>query len=212
MDTTPVGDFERGLAAFWDAVDRLRGVKAPAEAEGIKGIVKWANEITKAISVAPAMPDSDPLKRFAEDVEREVGQLKGTVGNLSEREKRYPRDDGIIHLLPKMFFARVTGSSGADNQWAYTFVEVEKTVAGYGGWTTLTGGRSGTMRNTIEDINAATGTQGNGVDVANLSAATYTFTVQECPTNVVVPAWEVGVGAVTEYWFAYENGVDGTCV
>ena len=114
------------------------------------------------------------------------------------------------------FYGRITGSAGdGDNRWSYTFVEVAKTVAGYGGWTTLAGGRTGTARNFVEDMNAAAGVQGNGVDVANLDTADFTFTLQPCPAGVIVHVRTVffiaAETAYLEYWFAYENGVDGSC-
>ncbi len=124
------------------------------------------------------------------------------------------------------FWAKITGCTAADspaqNRWKYAWSEVEKTSAGYGGWTVKSGGRSGTTstdpaRNTIEDINtgADAHTEGNGVDPANLDTASYTFTMMPCTTNNPVVMHEVGfaVGstAYTEYWFSYENGVCGSC-
>jgi hypothetical protein len=90
-------------------------------------------------------------------------------------------------------------------------VEVYKATAGYGGWATLSGGRSGTARNTIEDGNSGSGTLGNGVAVSNLDTDDYTFTLQPVPDDVIVWVEEVDQGGSTEYWFQYENGVDGSC-
>jgi hypothetical protein len=114
------------------------------------------------------------------------------------------------------FWARITGNTEvtADhNQWTYSFVEIEKTTAGYGGWTTLSGGRTGTdtAYNSIEDMNDDAGVQGNGVDVTNLDTADYTFALQPAPTGAIVRMWTETVGSTPEYWFAYENGVDGEC-
>jgi hypothetical protein len=114
------------------------------------------------------------------------------------------------------FRARIGAATPAgDNQWTYAFVEVEKTAAGYGGWTTLSGGRTGSARNTIEDMNSDTGVQGNGVDVANLDTDAFTFEIQPCPAGNVVwmrtVRFMVDDEPTTEYWFDYENGVDGEC-
>jgi len=117
-----------------------------------------------------------------------------------------PRDDG--------FWARITGSTAdGDNRWTYSWEEVAKTGAGYGGWGALDDGRTGADNayNSIEDMNAATGVQGNGVDVAHLDTDDYTFALQPCPTDAVVWMREVKVDGDAEYWFAYENGVDGGC-
>ena len=113
------------------------------------------------------------------------------------------------------FPARIGAATADGYRWTYAFVEVAKTVAGYGGWTTLTGGRTGTAYNTIEDMNSASGVQGNGVDRAHLDTAAYTFAIQPCPEGNVVwmrtIRFKVGEEAKVEYWFSYENGVDGEC-
>lgn len=114
------------------------------------------------------------------------------------------------------FWAKITDStSDGNNKWAYDFTKVHKTAAGYAGWAAVSPEVTGTARNTIEDMNAATGVQGNGIDVAHLDTATATFTIQPCPDNAIVfvRPLSVTVGGVTttEYWFSYANGVDGTC-
>jgi len=107
---------------------------------------------------------------------------------------------------------QITGhSTDSTNRYTYTFVEVEKTSAGYGGWTTKSGGQTGTARNTIEDMNDAAGMQGCGVTVANLDTADYTYTITPCPTGNIILARRVKISDTTEYWFSHANGVDGTC-
>jgi len=123
----------------------------------------------------------------------------------------------VVRIGPKPpasegFWAQLTGSSAdGTNRWSYSFVEVYKATAGYGGWASLSGGRSGTARNTIEDGNSGSGTLGNGVAVSNLDTDDYTFTLQPVPGDVIVWVREVNQGGTTEYWFQYENGVDGSC-
>jgi len=123
----------------------------------------------------------------------------------------------VVRIGPKPpvttgFWAKLTGSSAdGTNRWSYSFTEVYKTTAGYGGWATLSGGRTGTARNTIEDGNTGSGTLGNGVAVSNLDTDDYTFTLQPAPDDVIVRVREVDHGGSTEYWFQYENGVDGSC-
>ena len=115
------------------------------------------------------------------------------------------------------FWAEITGSAAdGTNRFKYAWSEVYKSSAGYGGWATLPGGRSGTTttnpaRNTIEDVNGASGTLGNGVAVANLDTDDYTFTLSAAPSGTIVRMREVAQGSNTEYWFQYENGVDGGC-
>ena len=113
---------------------------------------------------------------------------------------------------PEGFWAQLTGSSAdGTNRWSYSFVEVYKATAGYGGWATKSGGKSGTARNTIEDGNSGSGTLGNGVAVSSLDTDDYTFTLQPVPDDRIVWIEEVDQGGTAEYWFQYENGVDGSC-
>lgn len=135
--------------------------------------------------------------------------------------------DGIEQLLAmkrpyeqqysqSIFYAKITGSSpDGDNRYKYTWVEVVKLTNGYGGWVERENGRVGTegngyyARNLVEDMNAATGTLGNGVDVSNLVG---TFALKPAPVNTIVQLMAVRTGeGSTEYWFSYENGIDGEC-
>jgi hypothetical protein len=116
------------------------------------------------------------------------------------------------------FFAKLTGNAtDGDNKWKYSWEEVALSAAGYGNWATFTNARTGSTstdpaRNFLENMNAATGVQGNGVDVANLDTATATFTMQPIPTNAIV-RMEIVVAAdgTVTYWFSVPNGTDGTC-
>ena len=112
------------------------------------------------------------------------------------------------------FWASITGNAtDGTNRWKYAFSEVYKSSAGYGGWATLSGGRSGTTstnsaRNTIEDMNtgADSHVEGNGVDPANLDPAgtgSDTFSMMPCTSGNVVWIREVDRGGTTEYWFSY---------
>jgi hypothetical protein len=110
-------------------------------------------------------------------------------------------------------------------QWQYTFQEVSKSKAGYSGWTPLAGGREGAAYNWVEEPNHHDGLLGNGVNTSNLSGTG--LKPQPVTSNVIVRMFAVHVPAVpaddkanppkpevpakTEYWFAYENGVDGSC-
>jgi hypothetical protein len=108
------------------------------------------------------------------------------------------------------FIARISGATqdGTNKRWVYTFVELEKTSAGYNGWADKTSGRTGNCYNLIEDQNGATGTYGNGVASVNLVG---TFTVKPCPTGTRIMLHAVDAGGTAEYWFSYENAIDGEC-
>ena len=127
----------------------------------------------------------------------------------------------LIDVGEVEFWAEITGyevaDSPAQNRWNYSWSEVEKTAAGYDGWLTLAGGRTGAYNgyNSIEEDNTGADTEGNGVNVSNLDTEDYTFTIQPAALSAVVRMHTVGflVGSAqyTEYWFSYENGVDGSC-
>lgn len=124
----------------------------------------------------------------------------------------------VIALAPGFrpaggFWARVTASTAdGTNRWTYTFSEVQKTGAGYTGWSIRSGGRTGTARNTFEDINDAAGIQGNGINIDG-SAFPDNFDIQPIPAGTIV--WVVRVvragSQVAEFWLSYVNAVDGTC-
>lgn len=112
---------------------------------------------------------------------------------------------------------RITGKSqdGSNFRWSYAWSEVEKSATGFGGWTTVTDGLSGTTSentayNTIEDGNGATGLMGNGVDTDNFPDGG-TFALQPVPNGTVLSARKRVLGSTVEYHFQYENGVDGGC-
>ena len=117
------------------------------------------------------------------------------------------------------FWAEITGNAAdGTNRWKYAWSEVYKSGAGYGGWSTLTGGRSGTTgtnpaRNTIEDMNTggAAHVEGCGVDVDHLDTDDWTFAIMPCTTGNKVWMISVPYGTGTEFWFAHVNGVDGVC-
>jgi len=128
----------------------------------------------------------------------------------------------VVHLgmaiqQPFMIFGRIASSSQVSgyggNRYTYQFVQVEKTGSGYGGWTDMQGGVSGTAYNLIEDQNFTSGTLGNGVSISNLTTDKARFTMRPAPTGtriMLVPV--VLTNGNTEYWFSYENGVDGGCL
>ena len=118
------------------------------------------------------------------------------------------------------FWAEITGSAtdGNANRFKYAWAEVYKASAGYDGWSTLSGGRSGTTssdpaRNSAEDMNTVTGGNelGCGVAVNSLDTADWTFTVSPAASGVIVWMTEVNRAGTTEYWFTHENGIDGSC-
>jgi len=117
------------------------------------------------------------------------------------------------------FHAEITGNAtNGTNRWKYAWSEVYKSGAGYGNWSALSGGRSGTTgtnpaRNSIEDMNTgvAAHVEGCGVDVDHLDTGDWTFEIMPCTTGNVVWIEEVPYGTGFEYWFSHVNSTDGTC-
>lgn len=111
------------------------------------------------------------------------------------------------------FPARITAwATDSTNRWTYSFVEVVKKTAGYGGWSTRTGGRTGTARNMFEDMNDGAGIEGNGINVDGTDFPAG-FKMQPVPAGTVVMVYrvlEASAGA-QEFWFDFVNAVDGTC-
>jgi len=105
------------------------------------------------------------------------------------------------------FWAEITAiNSLGGNKWKYSYAEAYKNTAGYGGWAAISGGKTGYAWNTYEDINTGSGTEGNGVDLADLKDPEY------LPVPVGTPVWlhEAITGAGgTEMLFHFTNEVLG---
>jgi hypothetical protein len=107
------------------------------------------------------------------------------------------------------FWARITDSTSVgSNQWSYSFEEIEKDTAGYGGWTAVSGGRTGTNTayNTDEELNSATQLRGVVDLVVTDSLGTTTITIHAIPNNQ--PVWVTPVTLTdgsTEYEFYAPN-------
>jgi hypothetical protein len=132
-----------------------------------------------------------------------------------------------------LFVARISSSSQVPDpgggawpyQWTYSFQEQEKKKADYGGWGAKAGGREGAALNLIENMNTASGLLGSGGSTDNLVGTG--LKPQPCPAGALVLMRSVPVPGIaanpdanppvkevppkTEYWFQYENAVDGPC-
>jgi len=118
------------------------------------------------------------------------------------------------------FWAKITGhTTDGTNRWLYTFVSVIKNGYGYGTWVEESDPFAGDARNTLEDMNSNSGVQGTGVDLVNLPDG---FEIKPVPTNAIIRMYQVYVTESSssssssgtsnpEYWFSYENAVDGDC-
>lgn len=126
-----------------------------------------------------------------------------------------PGGDGTLDgNVARVFPAQITVvNTGGDNYWAYDFEEMKKVGPGYdseylGGdvWDHI--GVVGTAYNFCENTNGNMGVQGNGVDVENLPDG---FEIQPCPEGSIIVMYQIRYGVGYEYWFEYQNGIDGAC-
>lgn len=147
--------------------------------------------------------------------------MRGMRRALHGQSREGGRDGGEVKRGFR--FIRITASEATDAtdandnpvQWVYDAEEVEKTSAGYGGWTKKTGGWSGKAYNFLEDQNDGSGRQANMVDHDG-SAYPSGFKMEPMLNNTPVPAILVpvqdGEDVVIEAWFMpVPNGEDGTC-
>jgi len=107
---------------------------------------------------------------------------------------------------------KITGATASGKRWQYSGKIQKKTTAGYGGWVDDTSfNEITTAYNMIENMNGATGLWGNGVTSTNLSGS---IDIKPAPTGAIVRVYlEIVSGATPtrEWWFQYENGIDGAC-
>ena len=168
---------------------------------------------------------TDEDHEFAEMADGKADMLEsGDTGSarILWKEDGTGQKWAVVHLgaaiqQPFVIFGRIASSSQVSgyggNRYTYQFAQVEKTGAGYGGWTDVQGGVSGTAYNLIEDQNFTFGTLGNGVSISNLTTDKARFTMRPAPTGTRVMLMPVvTTNGYTEYWFSYENGVDGGCI
>jgi len=176
-------------------------------------VTETALMASEDLGVGDKSPGEIERERVAETsgLQSQIDQLNDIISAIAVP----PREPILIDEAQDGFFARITASAAdGTNRFSYTFVEVYKSAAGYGGWSTLSGGRSGTARNLIEDANDAVAETvlGNGLLVSHLDTDEWTFEFQEFPNGFPFRMWTVTLSDGTvEYWFQYENGVDGVC-
>ena len=204
-----------------DTLNELLGVLQEREDEPVPNTTQELLEQVQEQRGRRELPEAVRTPFNLSPVPEGVGQPAGGT-ELSMRRQRRTADDldlGYREMFPEEgegFWARITGhTSDGDNQWTYSWEQVEKTSTGYGEWAAVSPSVAGTDNayNTLEDMNAATGTQGNGVDADNLDTDDFTFTIQPCPAGAIVRLHELGIEGEDdpEFWFAYANGVDGEC-
>ena len=111
-----------------------------------------------------------------------------------------------------------------ENKWQYKASEVEKTVAGYEGWSHKPGGGVGLAFNLSEDFNTGDGEEGNGINASDLKTNFHeAFKFKPYPKGRVFWAKLVAIPGKSlretpgsnesslEAWFDGNNAVDGSC-
>jgi hypothetical protein len=150
---------------------------------------------------------------------RQIEQLARRVRAIEQRVANMPVRPSLSRGQSRWAMIRIDGATatsltdGKSNpvRWTYSATEVEKTAAGYGGWSDKPGGFSGTAYHGIEEANDGSGTEATGADH---DATLYTdsgFAMTPIQTGAVVPAWLVYAGGATEAWIVGLIGEWGTC-
>lgn len=190
-------------------------------------------EVVKGLAERDEDDNSEEIKQLAERVNRLSGRKIESPDHVMDQSSagvvfRHPRGfretESILPSQQESFIGQIGATptkDGSNFRWSYTWTEMAKTSTGHGGWEAKEEGRTGTAGdadgafNTMEDMNGASGTFGNGATSANLDTGDYTFTVQPAPSGLLVRIWPmtffVDSTETTEYWFSYANGVDGSC-
>lgn len=204
--------------------EALPSVEVPEESE------EFARELPELPDfepefVEPELPQFPPLEVPEIDYTPEFPDPPNlfTGRGLSSQADRAitgpPEPDESREIPEETFWAQITGwevvDTPAQNRWTYSWKGIYKATAGYDGWSDLDTTGSNNAFNTIENMNTAADAtsptvQGNGVDIdgADFPAG---FEIQPAPIHVIVAMTPVQVGETLEYWFTYENGIDGTC-
>jgi hypothetical protein len=151
----------------------------------------------------PVAFDKSSAKRISKAVKRVEGWPAAADSLQGNSRQSFSR---------RYFWARISANSlYSINQYTYTFIEIEKTSAGYGGWADKTGGRTGTAYNTFEDSNTGSGVQGDGVDIDNLSGTGFALQPIPVRTDPVLVYWIYLTDGSIEYWISVPNAIDGEC-
>jgi len=165
------------------------------------------DKLSVSQQVNPTITAANAVLQMTGDGIIEVLQTPGGITLRINQEELRRRN------VPDYFYAKITGptpTSGHKSQWTYAFEEVISQSTGYGGWITKSGGKTGTSYNLVEDANADTGTQGNGVGLVNGYIDGTGLQLQPCPQGTIVMMYEMRADTMG-YYFTYENGVDGSC-
>lgn len=110
-------------------------------------------------------------------------------------------------------YGKSPASTGSVTKWTYDVREVQKAGTGHD-WEEKPDGLTGTAYNLIETNNAAgTGLMGNGVTLSSYVVPDTVMYLQPVPLGTYVRCWREPVpeSDEVEYWFQYENGIDGEC-
>lgn len=149
-----------------------------------------------------------PTRQFDARSSKDRRRRQGEV-----RDAGLPPATGAEWIWIRITDSTSTGNQDADGnpvQWTYPAEQVYKVSAGYGGWSTFTGGWSGTAYNGAENLNDGSGRQGNGVDHDGSDYPT-SIKMRPIQPDTIVAARLVNVGGTVEAWFDLVNGEDGTC-
>ena len=105
VDAQNVVDFEDGLNKVFDWIEGLKQLPPPRDVEDPLALAEWFREFHQLSRTVLALPDTDLLRRFAQDVELALGQ----------RQEGPPQTaaDRVLWQRPSIFRVLVTKDGGA---------------------------------------------------------------------------------------------------
>lgn len=176
-------------------------------------IDRWRSPLSPTNGARGKKGYDTPGKRpAASDRATELGS-QGAVQPAVPLSSQSPRPTSP----PTWFVGRVSAAVRIETywRWTYTIVEQHKPEAGsLGAWADKPGGRTVTAYNQIEANNDTAGLLGNGVNTINLAGTGLEPKPAPVGTRLFVfpqtVTPEAGASSA-EWWFQYENAIDGSC-
>jgi hypothetical protein len=158
-----------------------------------------------------------------------LGTIGGGVQPAVSIGAAGPRVEPPISPFIPMKILVAQPMDGSQTRFIYSVREIRKSKSGQGSpnsvWEDVPNGRAGSAYNVVESMNDKTGIMGNGVRFTGESGQQPVIkdtklVMKPAPEGAVVFCTELTVprdesdassASKTEYWFQYENGIDGEC-
>jgi hypothetical protein len=119
IDTEALADFERGYSKVLDALEQLKRLEPPAEADGAKGVAKWFRDFRHSLLTLATASDPERLARFGEELDVALADAAERAGQAAGAPSPYPHEGGLLQA-PVAGWAKVTARKKNAAGAAYT--------------------------------------------------------------------------------------------